>query len=79
MLFLSPGRVCVKLANAVPASLEPLRQLDLMYPTTANSTGRWQRAGYGSQAPEIVSRMDSMRANLVGSKQRELRTFEARW
>jgi hypothetical protein len=53
--------------------------LDRMYPTTANSTGRWQRAGYGSLAPEIVSRMDSMRANLVGSKRRELRMFEAKW
>src|ERR1700721_504048 len=66
VLFPPPGRGCVKLANAVPASLEPLhhrlkvfRMFDRMYPTTANSTGRWQRAGYGSLAPEIVSRIDS--------------------
>ena len=57
--------------------------LDRMFPTTANSTGRRQTAGYGSLATVIVNRMDNMRASLVGSKQRELRrsdsTIAAKW
>jgi hypothetical protein len=76
----------VKLANAVPASLEPLCQLDLKYSECSIECTQLLRILPGSDrgrvtdlAPEIVSRMDSMRTNLVGSKQRELRTFEARW